>query len=142
MIRLLASLLFLSLTVGCGPPTLKLVPVSGVVTLNGKPVEGAAVMFSPQAGGRPAIGLTDAAGRFQLTTVKTNDGALEGTHVIAVTKLETTGVEADADGLSTPLTSEVRQVWHVPKKYSAPATSGLTAEVKSEMPEVELKLSK
>ena len=141
-LRSLALLSLVALSIGCGPPALKLVPVSGVVTVDGKPIEGAAVMFSPEAGGRPAVGLTDAMGHFQLTTLKANDGALVGSHLVTVTKLETTGVEADDEGLSTPLTSEVKQIWHVPKKYSSTKTSGLTAEVKEEMPAVELKLSK
>ena len=43
--------------VGCGESGPKLVPVSGTVTLNGKPLEGAAVAFQPDAslqGGLPA----------------------------------------------------------------------------------------
>ena len=88
------------------------------------------------------MGVSDADGRFQLTTMQTGDGALEGTHSVTVTKVETTGVEVDDDGLSKPLTSAVRQVWHVPKKYSSTATSKLTAEVKEGMAPVELKLEK
>ena len=140
LLRTLALLPLVWLAIGCGPPALKLVPVSGVVTLDGKPVAEATVMFSPEAGGVPAVGLTDAAGRFQLTT-NGKEGALVGTHQVMVTKMEMTGVEADADGLSTPLSSNVQQIWHVPKKYSSTKTSGLTEEVKAEMPEVELKLT-
>jgi hypothetical protein len=44
----------------------KPVPVSGTVTLNGQPIEGAEVSFFPaDAKGRAATGMTDMAGRFK-----------------------------------------------------------------------------
>jgi hypothetical protein len=65
----------------------KTVPVEGIVTLDGKPVEGATVSFCP-AEGRPASGLTDADGVFQLTTFKEDDGALPGDYRVVVKKTE------------------------------------------------------
>ncbi len=56
--------------------------MSGVVLLDDKPVAGAAVVFVPNEGGRPAHGETDANGRFQLTTFRERDGALLGRHAI------------------------------------------------------------
>lgn len=68
------------------------VPVSGVITCQGKPVANATVNFTPQgsdaaAEGRPgrvALGITDKDGRFQLTTYENNDGAIVGKHLVTV----------------------------------------------------------
>jgi hypothetical protein len=62
------------------------VPVSGYVTLDGKPLAGAAVQFHPaSSGGRPAVGRTDEEGHFSLTTIKPEDGVLPGTYKVTVT---------------------------------------------------------
>jgi hypothetical protein len=68
---------------GCGDtgtaPTAK---VSGVVTFNGQPVEGASVVFTP-AQGRPGTGVTDATGHFTISTFAAGDGAVPGEHTVA-----------------------------------------------------------
>lgn len=81
------------LIVGCnrGPAV---VPVSGIVSFEGKPLEGATVMFLPK--GEPgqgtllAFGLTDAEGRFRLRTnvgpKASYDGAVPGEYRVAVSK--------------------------------------------------------
>jgi hypothetical protein len=70
---------------GCGGAGL--VKVKGVVTLDGKPLSSATISFIPIAGaGRPASGLSDADGNFQLTTHRTNDGAAPGEYKVTVTK--------------------------------------------------------
>ena len=85
----LAVLALVSLA-GCGasnPPTF---PVSGTVTLDGKPVEGAAVLFIPFDGtGQPASAMSDASGNYALTTFTANDGAMAGNYKIKVTKFDT-----------------------------------------------------
>ncbi len=65
--RLATLLVVLAITAaGCGPrvkvPTAR---VSGVVTVNGKGVEGVEVAFVPEAKIRPGIGVTDSNGRYQ-----------------------------------------------------------------------------
>lgn len=126
----LGALLFLP---GCGPDRPKTIDVHGFVTLDGDPVEGAAVLFSP-AEGRPATGTTDAQGKFELQTFEPGDGAVEGNHRVAVTLKNVTGVGADPDGLSGEVAPGGMQVtWIVPEKYSSPTTSGLTVEVKSSL---------
>ena len=70
-----------------------LVPCSGIVTLDGNPVEGATVLLVPGGSGdqRNAIGITDSAGKFRMTTLKENDGAFPGTYAVTVTKYEQSG---------------------------------------------------
>ncbi|GIW99923.1 MAG: hypothetical protein KatS3mg111_3256 [Pirellulaceae bacterium] len=73
---------------GCGGDKLPTVPVSGVVTLDGKPLEGATVTFVPQSpGARTASALTGSDGRFVLTTVKGGDGAVPGTYAVTIKKV-------------------------------------------------------
>jgi len=115
---------------GCerGP---RIVPVSGVITLDGKPVKDAAVMFLSTPGGRVATGNTDAAGRYSLTTHPSGNGAYEGTHTVTVTLYR----DESSPGTNTPEgavsgSSLVKFVWLVPEKYSRPSESGLTATVK------------
>jgi hypothetical protein len=51
---------------GCRKSGPELAPVSGRVTLNGKPLEKADVVFQPDNGKSPASGRTDAEGRYEL----------------------------------------------------------------------------
>jgi hypothetical protein len=82
----ISSLTFLS---GCGggpvatPTTL---PVKGVVTYKGVPVKTGRVQFEPD-GGRDAYGDIQPDGTYTLTTYTKDDGAIPGTHRVAVTGL-------------------------------------------------------
>lgn len=62
-------------------------PVSGTVLYKGDPVEGATVSFRAEGAPRPASGVTNAEGKFQLSTFDANDGAVLGEHIITVTKM-------------------------------------------------------
>jgi hypothetical protein len=86
---LLAGLTILLATVaGCGGKFTP-VPVNGVVTLNGTPVEGATVSFyavGDEKDGRPAHGTTNKDGEFRLSTLGNEDGALPRRYKVVVTK--------------------------------------------------------
>jgi hypothetical protein len=79
---------------GCGPGRPPLVPVTGQVLMEGKPVAGASVMFVGD--GRPATGVTDAGGRFVLGTWTNGDGVLAGEYVVCVTQ-QTVAGPGDSD---------------------------------------------
>ena len=136
--RLLGLLLawFVASTLGCGPGGPTPIPVTGRVTLDGKPVADAAVGLMPVAGGPMASGVTDAQGVFELSTVN-KPGAMPGEHAVTVTKVEEIGY--NKDGSVGP--RGLRSVWHVPQKYSRRETSGLTATVSPEGKELTLELS-
>jgi hypothetical protein len=68
-------------------------PVRGQVTFRGKPVAGATLTFLCDGAPRPAVGTTDAAGTYQLTTFEPNDGAVVGVHVVTVKKYATVSDE-------------------------------------------------
>jgi hypothetical protein len=84
----LAGVLALSL-VGCG--NTRYVPVSGVVTLDGKPYRNAIIMFLPITTqdnpnpGRGSSGFTDENGRFTLKTYEGQAGAAIGKHRVRIT---------------------------------------------------------
>jgi hypothetical protein len=74
---------------GCGGGKSKPVKVEGTLTLDGKPLPGAAISFVPAAmEGRPATGRSEVDGGFRLTTFATDDGALPGEYKVIVTVSE------------------------------------------------------
>lgn len=109
------------------------VPVSGVVTYQGRPVEGATVTLHPRSPGlHSAIGRTNSEGRFQLRTFADHDGAVPGEYDVTVSAFAVTIDSWDGD--SPPpedyQPSPAKQL--VPTKYGNARTSGLTASIDSE----------
>ncbi len=115
-------LVALAALTGCGPAGLDLVRAGGSVTLDGKPVADAAVVFVSAEGGHLAHGVTDEHGRFNLATTN-RPGAVAGEHQVAVTKQNV--FDPTLDGGIGKLKIE----WLVPQRYGKPDTSGLTATV-------------
>ncbi|NJO24457.1 MAG: hypothetical protein HC868_18030, partial [Sphingomonadales bacterium] len=70
----------------CGSSGPKLHPVSGKLLFDGKPIEGATLVFHPVGGGdlKPS-GTTKADGSFTLSTYPHGDGAPAGDYVVLVT---------------------------------------------------------
>jgi len=123
------ALLLLALA-GCGKPS-RSVPAGGRALLDGQPIAGAAVLFSPVAGGVPGRATTAEDGSFTLSTFDIGDGALVGVHRVGISKMDVTGFVATEDGLSGKLDGRQIQVRAlIPERYMNPATSGLEAEVK------------
>ena len=119
----------LGLSLGCGGE-FPMADVSGVITLDGQPLENATVFFQPRRSssnpivGPPAIGVTDDAGRYEVTTHKLGSGAVVGQHVVSISTFETRMKDPkNSDALE--VVSEER----VPKRYRAP--SELSFEVPS-----------
>jgi hypothetical protein len=132
--------------VGCGgsslPPP---VPVSGKVTLAGKPVDGAVVTFLSTDGGRSASGTTGSDGSFKLTTINTNDGARPGEYTVTISKTESkvggaaeidvaAGEYGDAYGAMMGAAAKGGDMSKVmksmlPEKYANAAESGLKRTV-------------
>lgn len=70
---------------GCGNG---MVDLRAKVTLDGQPLEGAAVTLfsSGEKRNRPASGLSDAEGNVRFTTLTPNDGVLPGSYAVVVIK--------------------------------------------------------
>jgi len=78
----LLVLLALACIVGCGG----MKSVNGIVTLDGKPLEGATVSFNPEDGkGEVASGMSNASGEFTLNT-RGKPGINPGNYKVTVTK--------------------------------------------------------
>jgi len=118
----------LALAPGCGEAQ-KIAPVSGVVTLNGKPLAGATVTFSPIAvpgsidAGDSSIGKTNAQGEYTLTTSRSVAGAMVGKHRVRISLL--TQQRGDSDARPPRGGWPVREV--VPARYNGETT--LTIDV-------------
>ncbi len=99
------------------------------MTLDGEPLPGAALMFVPVAGGRPAQAVADAEGRFVAWTFEPGDGAVVGEHRVAVSLVEITGIEATADGLEGTPTGPIHTLSKIPLRYGDAGTSRLRVQV-------------
>lgn len=71
--------------------------VSGTVTMDGGPVVGASVTFSPKEGQPAAAGRTGNDGTFTLTTYTSGDGAAAGDYVVLVRKYAMAAPSDDSD---------------------------------------------
>lgn len=118
------GLVLAALAIGGCSRGLDLAPATGRVSLDGKPVTDASVMYLPANGGPVATGSTDSQGAFELHT--TNEaGALVGRHRVTISKSELQNV---IDGAPGP--GGAKLVWHIPERFSRAEASGLEAEIK------------
>ncbi len=114
--------------IGCGgendaPET---VSVTGIVTYQGNPMPNLSVGFIPDKG-MLASGITDAEGRFDLTTSDPGDGAIVGAYKVSINFVpeqtpEMPGFPGSENAPKSP----------IPTKYADVSTSGLTATVDSD----------
>lgn len=123
----------------------KMAPVSGQVTFQGKPVEGAIVSFSAEGSPRVASGTTDANGRYKLTTFDTNDGAPVGDHAVTIAKQKKSAGPTQEINLDNPGDAYTKQMnaaasgeasgeHELPAKYADPKESGLRRTVTEQGP--------
>lgn len=155
-----------SIVCGCGPGTPKTYPVTGVLSLDDKPVPDATITFIADAGNNKSAATTsDAQGKYAISTFKQGDGAVPGSYKIIVAKYQK-GAEENPYGDNNP--PEVEQTpeaisaaygkgyagppkgnaakapkeWNdVPAKYSDMAQSGLTFTVEAKPNTFDIKLS-
>lgn len=141
----LFGLLLIGLISGCGggdADNLSYAPVSGVVTMDGRPLEGATVAFNPTGKGAMSMAITDAAGKFTLKSTSGKPGAVVGDHTVSVSLVIELGggstAAPSATDLATPLPNELPSSerskapvsttrYVVPERYSKPGA--LTAKV-------------
>jgi hypothetical protein len=116
----LALLGFCSLN-GCGTGGPALGQVEGTVTLDGVPLPGARVIFSPVDGGRSSMGVTDGSGHYELEFAAGSKGAMVGKHRVTISTFE--AGEKDDSGQLVGFVPE-----RVPAKYNTNTT--LEVEVK------------
>ncbi len=134
------ALMALTVMAGCGGGGPETQYVEGKVTLDGTPVQGVVVSFSPtDANGVPAVGTTDAAGVYKLNAVgggEIGGGTAPGPYNVSFKKTTVVGAgpsehqegaeETGSGGLSAP--PEVKS--EIPAAYGDPKTSGVSVTVK------------
>lgn len=128
------------LLLGCGSRGMG--QVKGKVTVGGTPINNGTIMFYP-ADGPGAVGEIGQDGSYTLRTHKPGDGAVVGTHKVAIhaTSVGPGTLEAPKsldDELRDPAAGKPvknlvpgKITWLIPEKYSTPNESPLTAEVKA-----------
>jgi len=112
---------------GCSKSEEELVPVTGTVLVDGKPAAGAAVVLHPIDGsgnGTHPLGQVDAAGHFQLTTVRSGDGAAPGPYKVTLTWYVSGPVKRGVEGEEAPARNLI------PDKYARAETTPLTATIR------------
>lgn len=144
MSLVLVMLVVVAAVAGCGGEDtgLNTVPVTGTVTLNGSPVEGATVTFSPKdASGKAASAVTDSSGNFALQTMVAGDGAVPGSYGVMITKMDAaaSSIPEDRSQMTPEQQQEMMRAMRgqgpsapkslLPQQYGAVETSGLTADV-------------
>ncbi|GHT40488.1 hypothetical protein FACS189443_0910 [Planctomycetales bacterium] len=126
----LVSLLLL--VAGCGEYSpYKVVFVTGTVLVDGKPMDGINVAFSPvnESEGHSAGGVTDAEGKFTLTTggLKVGKGAVPGKYNVLFNKSsnEADGITSEAEYMRLFSGSPPKVIILLPTKYNSAKTSGI-----------------
>ena len=148
------TLLSVGILTGCSskPERPQTYPVTGTVTSNGKPIEKATVVFVPSTQGvEPAAGITNAEGKYQLTTYSAGDGAQAGAYRVKVSKYDTK--PPTADDKQRYMTQEEEQKIYaederptppsknlLPRKYESETTSGIVHTVKDGPTTLDIKI--
>ncbi|MGL6074628.1 MAG: hypothetical protein ACRC8S_10750 [Fimbriiglobus sp.] len=121
-LRGLAILVVVASLSGCSE---RLYPVSGIVTLDGKPFTNGSITLVP-ASGPPAFGGTDAEGRFTLETTNLS-GVRAGVYKVSLNKFSTpAGANDEGRNLAN---TEVKSL--VPERLTNAETSQLTITIPS-----------
>lgn len=133
LVMLCALSCFPAAFVGCGGDTgPALYPVTGTVTYNGTPVEGATVAFHGETATKLATGTTDSQGRFELTTNEPGDGAVAGKHTVSVSKTVTSGAASGTASMEEAMENPAGPAEsknELPAKYADPGMSQLSFTV-------------
>jgi hypothetical protein len=119
------ALLAILVAGGCGR-RVTLVPVSGVVEVDGKPLSMGAITVAPAAG-RAAGGVIGPDGRFTLSTFEPGDGVMPGRHKVVVN--------------ASKALSGGRVQWLVPRSMRTLATTPLEFEVSGPTDEARISIS-
>lgn len=132
---------------GCGGnSTIATDKVTGLVTLDGTPVEGAGISFTPvtAGSGRPAFGTSDEKGIYTLTVLggKPGEGTLPGDYIVTVDKVvpENTGQMEPDPNEPGQMREKVIAKDLLPLKYKTSGATPLKATVVSGANTINLEL--
>ncbi|MEX0793086.1 MAG: hypothetical protein WD045_08120 [Pirellulaceae bacterium] len=137
------GLLFVGI-LGCGAAVdddrPHMVPVTAVVTYEGKPIQGASVTFA-SSDSRGAVGRTDKNGAAVMWTFEAGDGVIPGDYEVSIRKLEVLALP-DPETVSPEEYNRISREMNaalagdpkhlIPKRYSTARESGLVANIKDQ----------
>jgi len=119
---------------GCsGSDAPSLGQVSGTITLDGKPLDHAEVLFQPEKG-RASLGETDGEGNYELAYTGTSSGALLGPHKVVITTARDAFSDESGAGNDRAARPEI-----LPARYNSKTT--LTAEVEQGSNQIDFTLT-
>jgi hypothetical protein len=118
--------LAIALVAGCSDGRPTRVPVSGLVLIDGKPLESGSIRLYA-ANHRAASAMIQPDGRFTLSTYELGDGCVVGQHPVAI--------------VGSKLLNRHTMRWFAPKKYASADTSGLVLEVTGPTDSAEIHLT-
>jgi hypothetical protein len=105
----------------------KTVPAKGVLTLDGKPLDAAqVVLVGAGEGASGGSGLSDAEGKFELSTFPPAKGIVPGSYRVMIVKSNVPETQDTSEEVYTPPATATILV---PVKYTTPDTSNLTIDV-------------
>lgn len=108
-----------------------LTPVHGVVTLDGKPLAGVVVTFSPDTEtGTVAAGITDQNGRFQLASFPTGNGARPGKYKVVVANR---GEDTYSHSIKGATPAIYGRLASTPLTATVPTTEEIVLQLKSKL---------
>lgn len=140
---LFLSVVLLPAMIGCGNDFPGRVAISGIVELDGKPLDGASVAFIGDGGGALATATTDKLGAFRVKVAP-------GSNKVSISKVDPNAAAAMADApkaedmlMGTPeqVKKMVQPKAGVPEKYGNPSTSGLQFDISAGMKPLSISLS-
>ena len=140
---LFLSVVLLPAMFGCGNDFPGRVAISGIVELDGKPLEGASVAFVGDGGGALATATTDKLGEFRVKVAP-------GSNKVSISKVDPNAAAAMAEApkaedmlMGTPeqVKKMVQPKAGVPDKYGNPSTSGLQFDISAGMKPLSISLS-
>lgn len=124
----IALSMLIAMQVGCtSSDQPELGQVRGTITLDGMPLTGVAVVFQPD-NGRPARGMTDAEGKYELTYIRQTKGTKVGSNRVEIAPSEEGEEAADVEtGDEAPQSAPVNAK---PGKPLVPARYNTQSELK------------
>jgi hypothetical protein len=110
---------------GCGGSKYPTAPVSGTVTMDGKPLANGSLTYQPEGGGMASHGRTDESGRYTLKSIRDDfDGAVVAKHRVIIRTVGKSSTDTSSDR------ADPTAVDPIPKKYND--ATELTMEVPAE----------
>lgn len=130
LVRVLAAAMILPFVAAGCAATDGLVPVTGIVTLDGSPVESGSVQFYPTAGDAPTTGAVIANGAF---AARVPAGSMK----VVIVAPKVVGKRKTSDAPGDPEADVLKE--SIPAKYNTAST--LTADIRPGMPALDFALS-